>query len=357
MAKGENEVIYDQYGYNGFVKVKAAWDLKKVLFSFVNKSSENKDNIDCYMRCGRIWALVEDFDKGEIDKKLRASIKNMEENNSDYAESVWESTYGGREDKRGNCFSRYFTIAPGMKGKNGHYNYAVMTAFEKPAVKNRLGGYEPKKGAKATLIIRVPFTQREDFREMITEIRFAVKSFYWWRYSYENTLSTFAKSQMQSEIQSERSGLSDAHDQAEYKKQTCTAEEKNNSSDEEVAENKKHSDKEEKKDTKEDKVKEALDQKLESDILKISVRSKTPVTERTNGSGDFSMQVLNEKDETLNLVIPKKLIDSLTAHVWSKFVLNCTKTSEKPVQFTMECTKGMEANRTVYYMIGFASNN
>ena len=350
MAKGENEVIYDQYSNNSFVKVKAAWDLKKVMFSFVNKASENKDSIDCYMRCGRIQALIEDFDKGVIDNNIRAEIKNMEERNEKYASPVWYSTYGGRETKDGNCFSRYFTISPGMKVKNGNYNYAVLTAVEIPAVKNSLGGYEPKKGAKATLTIRVPFAQREDFREMITELRFAISNFYMWRYSYENTLSSFAKSQTQGEPQGERSGLSDAHDQAEYKKQTCTAEEKNNSSDKEVAENKNSSDKEEK-------VKEALDQKLESDILKISVRSKTPVTERTNGTGDFSMQVLNEKDETLNLVIPKKLIDSLTAHVWSKFVLNCTKTSEKPVQFTMECTKGMEANRTVYYMIGFASNN
>lgn len=93
------------------------------------------------------------------------------------------------------------------------------------------------------------------------------------------------------------------------------------------------------------------------EIIKISVKSKTPVTERSNKSGDFSMQVINENNETLNLVIPKNTILGMSKHTWSTFVLNCSKTAEKPVHFTMECTKGMEANRTVYYMIRFASNN
>lgn len=193
MAKNnvEKEVICSAYGKKGFFKVKAAWDIQRVLFSFVDTGS--RKSIDCYLPVARAKALVKKFNSGQLDKMLAKSIHTAEAENKQYPPCVWMSPYGGTENN-GKCISRYFTLSPGMKTTTGKYNYAVLTAYEFPASKNSLGGFEPKKGAAPSLTIRVPVIERAEFEDKIIELEEAIQRYYDWRYSYENVKSAYNRS-------------------------------------------------------------------------------------------------------------------------------------------------------------------
>ena len=189
MAKIEKELIYAQYSTKEFLKVKAAWNISKILLTFVQ--IESKKHIDCYLNISRAKIIIEDFYRGDFDRKREASIEAAKQKMCDYPAYFWQSPYGGSKEKE-NIISRYFTIAPGMKKSYG-YGYCVFTAYEYPAEVNAKGGYSPIKNSKPSLTLRVPFSTRDDFREFIIELKEAVERYYDWRYSYENCKSGFKK--------------------------------------------------------------------------------------------------------------------------------------------------------------------
>lgn len=92
MAKNnvEKEVICSAYGKKGFFKVKAAWDIQRVLFSFVDTSS--RKSIDCYLPVARAKALVKKFNSGQLDKMLAKSIRTAEKENKQNPEEKFLQT-------------------------------------------------------------------------------------------------------------------------------------------------------------------------------------------------------------------------------------------------------------------------
>ncbi len=86
--------------------------------------------------------------------------------------------------------------------------------------------------------------------------------------------------------------------------------------------------------------------------LTLKVKSKTAVLERKSKPGDFSMQVIDSKGKTRNVVIPKDTVESIGAETWGKFVIRCADVAS-PTEFSMVCVETKEENREIFLMKSF----
>lgn len=168
MSNKEPEVLHDFYGSKAFVKIKQCLEIDKMCFSFVNsQEGKTKEHIDCYMKAEEFGLLAIDIKNGTLIRKLEEEKRK----GAQYPNPVWTSPMGGATIN-GNAVSRYFDIAPAsIQGYD-----VVFTAKVFPAETNSTGVYIPVKGAKATLILRIPGT--------ITDLRMIQYKWSWLEKDY-----------------------------------------------------------------------------------------------------------------------------------------------------------------------------
>lgn len=168
MSNKEPEVLHDFYGSKAFVKIKQCLEIDKMCFSFVNsQEGKTKEHIDCYMKAEEFGLLAIDIKNGTLIRKLEEEKRK----GAQYPNPVWTSPMGGTTIN-GNAVSRYFDIAPAsIQGYD-----VVFTAKVFPAETNSTGAYIPVKGAKATLILRIPGT--------ITDLRMIQYKWSWLEKDY-----------------------------------------------------------------------------------------------------------------------------------------------------------------------------
>jgi len=177
----ENEVLYAIYANDTFVKVKQALGIGKMLLSFVNKGT--KEHIDIYLDAEEFGALfMQDVRNGLLFKKLAEEKAKGEQ----YPKNVFTSSYGGYEDKNNEeCFSRFFTIAPGSKAE------IIITANLYKATKTETGAFVPVKNSRPILTIRVPATLN-DLKIMNYVWEFLAKDYFTNKYSVANMQSEYS---------------------------------------------------------------------------------------------------------------------------------------------------------------------
>lgn len=104
----EKDYLYAFFAEKTFVKIKPAFDIGKVLFSFVDR--QNNFHIDCYVELLDFEELLSSIKSRYLQRQLDAERSKGEK----YPQSVWDSPLGGTTNN-GKTFSRKFGIAPGTK--------------------------------------------------------------------------------------------------------------------------------------------------------------------------------------------------------------------------------------------------
>lgn len=172
----EPEVLHDIYGGKAFVKIKQCLEIGKMLFSFVNsQEGQTKEHVDCYISAEQFGLFCRDLSSGLLLRKLAEEKAKGEK----YPKAVWFSPLGGSVVD-GNAISRSFDLAP---ASIAGYD-AVFTAKCIPAEKNAMGAFIPKKGARATITLRVPCSI-EDLRLIAYKWSWLEKDYMSAKYSME----------------------------------------------------------------------------------------------------------------------------------------------------------------------------
>lgn len=179
--KNEPDVLQDIYGSKAFVKIKQCLEIGKMLFSFVNfQQGKTTEHIDCYMTAEEFGLFAQDIANRSLLKKIADEKIKGEK----YPKAVWQSPLGGA-NYEGKPISRSFDISP--SATDGYD--CVFTARALPADVNDKGAFIPKKGAKASIVLRVPCTFK-DLRLIQYKWAFLEKDYMCKKYSLESMKST-----------------------------------------------------------------------------------------------------------------------------------------------------------------------
>lgn len=170
--------IYEIYTRNTFVKIKPAFEIGKILFSFVetNNKKESIKNIDCYLSVADSALLANKITTG----RMRGLIAKEKQKGEQYPKDVWISPLGGINEKTakekklrndGRAISRHFTLAPGAS------QYAVLTAKQGAGTTNEKGLIVPDNSDENRVVIRVAVTSHDVLEEMALMIQAAVNAY------------------------------------------------------------------------------------------------------------------------------------------------------------------------------------
>lgn len=173
--------IFELFNQNSFVKVKQAFEIDKILFSFVETDGSKKltNNIDCYMSIPDAAMLAEKIMDGRVFKAIDAGKKKAAEQGKQYADDIWQSTLGGVSEETakaknlrndGKAISRCFTIAPGSR------KYAVITARQRAGSTDERGLIVPDVNDKG-ISIRVAVAGYDDLQKLAVMLRAAVNCY------------------------------------------------------------------------------------------------------------------------------------------------------------------------------------
>lgn len=151
----DNTVIYQIQGPKSFLKVKMDWaNIDKIHLSFVSHTGRANgcaqvSHIEGALRInGGDGALYfcEAILSGSMATRRQRAIKEAQASNAKYPQPIF--TYNGGSDAKGErpVMWRQISLAPGAKT-----DY-VLQVTEAEGVKNDLGGFQKKQGAKSTFI-------------------------------------------------------------------------------------------------------------------------------------------------------------------------------------------------------------
>lgn len=178
----EPELIHAFYGSDTFVKIKQAFEIGRVLFSFKNKKTG--ENIDCYMSIKRIRVLADDINRFLLERKITDEKKKGEQ----YPKPVWFSPLGGSAREK---ISRSFTISPSSRNNL----FACITATQCPATISAEGKIIPvsktHENENQFITIRVGISNYDDLREFAITFNDVVKGYVEKRYSLVNMQSRY----------------------------------------------------------------------------------------------------------------------------------------------------------------------
>lgn len=191
----EEKIIHDIYGKIAFLKIKPAFALDKILFSFVQRkqNTENvfqpqeetlqgkvKASIDCYMSITDARLFAAKITSGRIGKAMELSLNNAKSQNTQYPDAAWTSRLGGKvtyKDGEKITISRHFSITPGTQ------KYGVIQAVEQPAEEKVFEDgkklYVPIKNAKKEQIKRIyiPVENYDELEAMAWAIKDACTAY------------------------------------------------------------------------------------------------------------------------------------------------------------------------------------
>lgn len=181
--KTDNERnIHECYNRTTFLKIKPAFAISKIAFSFVefndNETAEKrlKKSIDCYMTISEAGLLAKKITSG----RTYGAIENERKKGAKYPEPVWKSPLGGVKEAQvksmglrtdGKAISRRFTIAPGSK------KYAVLTATQCAGYTNEDGLIVPITDDPNKDIIRVALESWDEVEKIGIMLEAAVVAY------------------------------------------------------------------------------------------------------------------------------------------------------------------------------------
>lgn len=166
--KKEEKNIIEFFNRKTFVKVKPAFQISKILFSFVEMDDSTKrvvTAIDCYMKIEDAALLARKITTARMYRLLEKERAKGQQ----YPNNVWQSVYGGVSEaeakKRhmrsdGRAVSRYFAIAPGAS------KYAVMTCTTCAGDTNAQGLIVPDMQDKDKKVIRVALASHDEIEKL-----------------------------------------------------------------------------------------------------------------------------------------------------------------------------------------------
>lgn len=170
-SSAENN-IHEIFARNTFLKVKPAFEIGKVLFSFVEFTEVNREvkltkSVDCYLSVADAALLARKITSFRMYKMIEAERQKGEQ----YPKEVWNSPLGGvkeedakkrglRED--GMAVSRTFNIAPGAEK---YKQYAVLTARSQAGKSDENGLIVPVQDKNAT-VIRVAMANHDEVEKL-----------------------------------------------------------------------------------------------------------------------------------------------------------------------------------------------
>lgn len=170
--------IHAIHNLNTFLKVKPAFEINKILFSFVEtekNTNKKKNNIDCYMSVSAAALLARKITSFRIYQAITAEKQKGEQ----YPKDVWKSPLGGVNEndakKRGlrndgYAISRVFSIAPGSS------KYAVITARSQ-AGKTDTNGLIVPVADNNSITIRIALSSHDELEELGIMLEAAVNAY------------------------------------------------------------------------------------------------------------------------------------------------------------------------------------
>lgn len=162
--------IHEIYNKSTFVKVKPAFEIGKIIFSFVESCEINgerklKNVINCYVTVAEMGLFAKKITSG----RMYTNIENEKRNGQQYPAAVWKSPLGGVSEKKaaaqklrtdGKAISRRFTLAPGAK------KYAVLTATQCAGHTNEDGLIVPEIDDQNKTVIRVALENWDEVEKL-----------------------------------------------------------------------------------------------------------------------------------------------------------------------------------------------
>lgn len=159
--------IHEIFSKNTFVKIKPAFNIGMIIFSFVEKDANNvcQKSIDCFMRVADVALLAKKINEYRLYQAIDAEKKK----GAQYPAAVWLSPLGGVPEKKakernlrtdGKAVSRHFKIAPGSR------KYAVITAVEQAGDSDENGIIVPDKNDRNAKYIRVGVGSYDELMKM-----------------------------------------------------------------------------------------------------------------------------------------------------------------------------------------------
>lgn len=197
--KTNNGLIYSIFGKKSFVKVKPAFNIHKIIFSFVERKYESnqkagadesnvKAAIDIYLDISEAALFAEDILNCRIYKKVDEEAKKK----APFPAPVWKSPLGGLSEGKANrkdglAISRHFTLSPGSR------QYAMLRATSCPGKTDPQGLIVPLKDSeydkKEKTDIYVGILNYDELRKMALMIRAAVNAYMQQLCSGDNIIS------------------------------------------------------------------------------------------------------------------------------------------------------------------------
>lgn len=171
--------IIEFYNRDTFVKVKEAFAISKIVFSFVKwdiHTGESITSVDCYMKVEEAGLLARKITTGRMYQKMEQERAKGQK----YPDSVWKSPLGGvseAEVKRrklrsdGRAISRHFTIAPGSS------KYAVISAITCAGDTDETGLIIPDLKDPNKNTIRIALSSHDEIEELGIMLEAAVNAY------------------------------------------------------------------------------------------------------------------------------------------------------------------------------------
>lgn len=165
-----DKLIHAVYNTNTFVKVKAVFNIGKVLFAFVEKNNAGNvvKSVDCFLEVSEAALLG----KKITSFRMYHGIKAEKEKGEPYPKDVWKSPLGGVDEatarernlrKDGKAISRMFSIAPGAPA---YGKYAVITARAQAAVTDTESGLIIPVSDESPTVIRIAVENHDALEEL-----------------------------------------------------------------------------------------------------------------------------------------------------------------------------------------------
>jgi len=179
--KDRENSIHEIFNKNTFVKVKPAFDISKIIFSFVQFHENNGEwrrekSIECYLTIADAGLLAKKITSG----RMYTSIEKERNTGKEYPDAVWKSPLGGVDEKRaaeqnlrsdGKAVSRRFTLAPGAS------KYGVLTATQCAGYTSKEGLIIPETNDENKVTIRVAVENWDEVEKLGIMLEAAVYAY------------------------------------------------------------------------------------------------------------------------------------------------------------------------------------